>query len=269
MLLAKRQKQIPERLSHYTGIEALKSILSDKEGKGICFWAFSNRSKNDDQEIMMGEYMLNRVLEVLPSSGFSLLKHFGGYENSASISFMEGEVNQHMLKEYGCFRLEFDLRNLGIGIFTEGLVDCEYVANKELKEYADEYCEMIDKKYCSIIDIQKKYGKSSPFVLSYIEENIEMEIDIMQKVFCLKEKKWSEEMEWRKVFKLKKDDSNVHFLEEKPYIKYYFDKELLTGISIFCSDVSLDTAKKDADDILDYISERGYKARVEIKNIDN
>lgn len=111
MLQSRIQKQIPERLSHYTNIEALKSILSDQDGKGICFRAFSNRCKNDDQEIRMGEYMLKRVREVLPTSA-SLLNQFGGYEDSASISFMEGEVNQHMLKEYGCCRLEFNLRGI-------------------------------------------------------------------------------------------------------------------------------------------------------------
>ena len=46
---------MPERLSHYTNKEALKSILSDQEGKGICMRAFSNRCKNDEQEIRMGE----------------------------------------------------------------------------------------------------------------------------------------------------------------------------------------------------------------------
>ena len=91
MLRSIIQKQLPERLSHYTRIEELKSILSDKEGKGICFWAFSNRCKNDDQEIRMGEYMLKRVREVLPPSS-TILNQFGGYEDSGSISFMEGET---------------------------------------------------------------------------------------------------------------------------------------------------------------------------------
>lgn len=96
MLQSRIQRPIPERLSHYTDLNSLKSILSDKEGKGICFWAFSNRCKNDDQEIMMGKYMLKRVREVLPTNA-SLLHQFGGYDNTASVSFMEGHVNKHML----------------------------------------------------------------------------------------------------------------------------------------------------------------------------
>ena len=42
MLQKKKKKQIPERLSHYTNLEALKSILSDQDGKGILrvLWKF-------------------------------------------------------------------------------------------------------------------------------------------------------------------------------------------------------------------------------------
>ena len=145
MLQSRIQRPIPERLSHYTNLEALKSILSDQEGKGICLRAFSNRCKNDDQEIRMGEYMLKRVREILPPSS-TILNQFGGYENSASLSFNEGEVNKHML-EYGLYRLEFDLREIGIGLFFRGLIDCEYVVNDELVEFADEYCEMINNKF--------------------------------------------------------------------------------------------------------------------------
>ena len=39
MLQSRIQRPIPERLSHYTDLTALKSILSDQDGKGICFRA--------------------------------------------------------------------------------------------------------------------------------------------------------------------------------------------------------------------------------------
>ena len=126
MLQSRIQRPIPERLTHYTDMTALKSILSDQDRKGICLWAFSNKHKNDDQEIKMGEYMLKRVRKELPTKS-SLLHQLNGYENTASVSFMEGDVNQHMLDVYGRYRLEFDLRKVGIGILSEGLVDCEYV----------------------------------------------------------------------------------------------------------------------------------------------
>ena len=263
MLQSRIQKQIPERLSHYTNLEALKSILSDQDGKGICFRAFSNRCKNDDQEIRMGEYMLKRVREVLPTSA-SLLNQFGGYEDSGSISFMEGEVNQHMLKEYGCYRLEFDLRGIGVGLLARGLIDCEYVPESELEEFADEYCEMISHKFNSIPTSQEKYGKYSPLVFAHWGDFFMMENDIMTKVFGLKEQQWSEEREWRRVLPLN-DKAKILYCNNKPYIEYYLDKKYLTGITVVCSPDTKGGAQKDADNISNYISERNFKATVRVE----
>ena len=264
MLQSRIQRQIPEKLAHYTNNEALKSILSDKDGRGICMWAFSNKHKNDDQEIKMGEYMLKRVRKSLPTNA-SLLNQFSGYENTASLSFMEGEVNQHMLDEYGRFRLEFDLRRIGIGIFSDGLVDCEYVDVNQLEEYADEYCELISNTLKSIPVLQKKYGKESAPPINNLIEFFMMEQDIIAKVFCLKEQKWSDEKEWRKVFELKANDSNIHYLNGKPYVEYYLDKSFLTGITVFCTFDTLNQARADADEISNYISERGYEVDVRVE----
>ena len=242
MLESRIQKQIPERLSHYTNLNALISILSDQDGKGICFRAYSNKCKNDDQEIVMGKYMLERVLEVLPS-GVSLLNRFGGYEDTGSVSFMEGEVNEHML-EYGHYRIELDLREIGVGLLTNGFVDCEYVPNNQLEEY-----------------VQEKYGKMSAPPINNLYHFLMMEMDIMAKVVCLKEQKWSEEKEWRKVLEMK-PKASIHYYNGKPYMNFYLDKTKLTGITVFCSDDNKDQAQRDADDIRKYISERGYKAKV-------
>lgn len=263
MLQSLIQKQIPERLSHYTNIEALKNILSDEGGKGICLWAFSNKYKNDDQEIKMGEYMLKRVKESLPTNA-SLLNHFSGYENTASVSFMEGDVNQHMLDVYGHFRLEFDLRKLGIGVLTGGLVDCEYVSKNELEGYADEYCEMISSTLNSIPKLQEEYGKLSTPPINKLIEFIMMEMDIMAKVICLKEQKWSEEKEWRKVFELKPKDS-IHYYKGKPYMECYLDKSTLTGITVFSTTDTLDKANADVENIARFISDRDYKAGIRVK----
>ena len=262
MLQSRIQRPIPERLSHYTNIEALKSILSDKEGKGICLWAFSNRHKNDDQEIRMGEYMLKRILNSCSFPQESLLHQFGGYEKTASFSFMEGEVNEHML-EYGHYRLEFDLRELGIGLLIDGLIDCEYVPENELEQYANEYCEMICQTYNSIPDLQKKQGKYSPLVIDRIGGFLMMELDIIGKVLGLKEQQWSDEREWRKVFQLKKDE--IYYYEGKPYVKHYLDKLFLTGITVFYKNGGLAEAQKDADEIRSYISERKYKTKVKVE----
>jgi hypothetical protein len=263
MLHSRIQRQIPERLSHYTTIEAIKSILSDVEGKGICIWAFSNKHKNDDQEIKMGEYMLNRVRKALPTKS-SLLHQLSGYENTASVSFMEGDVNQHMLDVYGHFRLEFDLRKIGIGILANRLIDCEYVDANALEEYADEYCALISSTFKSIPELQKKYGKTSAPPINNLIEFLMMEQDIIAKVFCMKELKWKDEQEWRKVLELKSNES-IHYYNGKPYMEYYLDKSTLTGITVFCTTYTLDKAKTDATSLTNYITERGYNAEVRVE----
>lgn len=264
MLRSSIQKQLPERLSHYTNIEALRSILSDTEGKGICLWAFSNKHKNDDQEIKMGEYMLKRVRKALPTKA-SLLHQLSGYENTASVSFMEGDVNQHMLDVYGRYRLEFDLRKVGIGILSEGLVDCEYVDANELEEYAEEYCALISSTLKSIPELQKKYGKMSAPPVNNLIDFLMMEQDIIAKVFCLKELKWRDEQEWRKVFELKPNDTNTHYLNGKPYVEYYLDKSMLKGITVFCTTITQDKAKVDSESIAHFIAERSYNAEVRVE----
>lgn len=240
------------------------SILFDDDGKGVCLRAFSNKHKNDDQEIKMGEYMLKRVREALPTNA-TLLHQLRGYENTASVSFMEGDVNQHMLDLYGHYRLEFDLRRVGIGILTDGLVDCEYVGESELEEYADEYCALIRSSLKSIPELQKKYGKTSAPPINNLIEFLMMEQDIIAKVFCMKEFKWRDEQEWRKVFELKANDTKIHFLNGKPYVEYYLDKSFLTGVTVFCTSDTLDKAREDADEINRFISERGYKADVRVE----
>ena len=264
MLIERRQRRIPKRLNHYTNFEALKSILSDNEGKGICFWAFSNKYKNDEQEIKMGEYMLKRIITDCSFPKVSTLHKFGGYDNSASISFMEGAVNQHMLDVYGRCRLEFDLRDLGVFSLTGGLIDCEYVAKDELKEYADEYCEEINNKYNSISILQKRFGNSSLPAISSAVDFIMMELDIIKKVLGMKEEKWSEEKEWRIAPELK-NVSEILYFNGKPYVKYFLDKEKLKGITIFCTYDTMAKAREDAGEIRKYISERGYNAKVNVR----
>lgn len=263
MLESRMQRPIPERLSHYTNMAALKSILSNQDGKGICFRAYSNKFKNDDQEIIMGKYMLERVLEVLPS-GASLLNRFGGYEDTGSVSFMEGEVNEHML-EYGHYRIELDLREIGVGLLTNGFVDCEYVPKDQLEEYADEYCEMISSTFNDIPKLQEKYGKYSPQVFFNLGHFFMMELDIMSKVVSVKEEKWKEEKEWRKVIQFKSNESHIHYWQGKPYVNWNLDKTKLTGITVFCSNDNKGQAQRDAEDIKKYISERGYKAKVRVE----
>ena len=144
-------------------------------------------------------------------------------------------------------------------------IDCEYVSESELKEYADEYCEMITSTFNSIPILQKTFGKFSVPPVNTLADFFMMENDIMTKVLGLKEQQWHEEKEWRKVFELKTDNTEIFYHEGKPYVEYFLDKTKLTGITVFCSSSTYDKAQKDADTISRYISERYFDTKVRVE----
>lgn len=86
----------------------------------------------------------------------------------------------------------------------------------------------------------------------------------MAKVISLKELKWSQEKEWRKVIEFK-EGAEVFEFNGKPYTKFYLEKKYLTGITVFRTPDSLDKAYSDADGIKEYISKRGYSAKVMVE----
>lgn len=266
MLKSKIQEPIPERLSHHTNLNACKSILSDSEGKGICFWVISNQCKNDDQEIKMGKYMHERIKEVAWEQ--SLLQQFGGYESSASLSFMEGESTTGMIEKYGSIRLEFDLReHVYLGPMTGGFMNCEYVAEDEMVEYADEYCALLQHQQESIPKLQELYGKHSPIAFGAVGEFLMMEMDIMYKVFTIKEKKWSEEKEWRQVLQLNEGDSDIKLTPDgRPYKEFFLPKEALTGVTILYQQEPFDLFAEKRE-LESFLKEKGYNVPVKTQLI--
>lgn len=252
MLEIKEQRPIPTCLSHHTTLEACKSILSDDEGKGICFYVVSNKHKNDDQEIKMGEKMFKRVRDIVPEK--SLLNNFRGYEDSASLSFMEGESTIGMMKKYGHIRMEFDLRN---NIPTElfGYIDCEYVSENNLEEYINDYCVFVKQK-CKNLNHWDNF-------LSFLM----LEIDIMLKVFSIKEEKWREEKEWRIIEQLKEDDSDIYLTSNgKPYKKSYFSKDVLIGITILY-DKDPFGFEAEKIELENYLKEKGYNIPIKMQKV--
>lgn len=251
MLVTKVQQKIPSKLCHHTSLDALFGILGKDN---ICFWAVSNLRKNDDQEIQMGEYMLNRVREVVPN--LSLLQKFGGYYESASISFMEGDSDAQMISKYGRYRLEFDLRgHVSHGPFTGGFMMCEYVCTDELEAYADEFCDCIT-----------HYIQLAPENVGALMEAVSMEYDAMYKVFTIKEEQWSNEKEWRQIVHLKEGEEDVYYTKEgKPYKNYYFPKEALTGVTIFCK--SNEDYSSEIQKIKSFLKLQGYDVPVRTNSI--
>lgn len=86
----------------------------------------------------------------------------------------------------------------------------------------------------------------------------------MSKAVGLKEQKWCEEREWRKVIELK---TGVEVLQHKgkPYCKYYIDKSYLTGITVFAMQESFDNARKEKKELTAFLSDKGYSAKVRVE----
>ena len=123
----------------------------------------------------------------------------------------------------------------------------------------------IHQKYCGIPVFEFKEKKTPTLDATKLKVDLkQMELDIMGKVFCLKEQQWSEEREWRKVMTLN-DNANIHYHNGKPYVEFYLDKKYLTGITVFCTPDTKDNAQKGVEDIRNYIHDRGYKADVKVE----
>lgn len=198
--------------------------------------------------------MLDRVRKCAPN--LSLLQKFGGYDESASISFMEGNTHLSMLRKYGKYRLEFDLRNnVSHGPFIGGFMKCEYVHEGELKKYADEFCELLV-RFMSM-------AATNPNALV---ELIHMENDTMYKVFTIKEQKWKYENEWRQVLHLKEGAPDVFYTPDgKPYKNFYLPKNVLTGVTVFCNDY--EDISYDVQSVRTFLTTHGYDVPVMIARL--
>lgn len=230
--------KIPTCLSHHTSYEGLIGILTNNIGK-LTFRAVSNRYKNDPEEIKMGMYIFEKAKkEALPQS---LLHRLKGYEDSASISFTEGEVNSHMISEYGLFRLDLDLREYASYGILDNFVECEYVAKKDLEEYANEYA--IEIKNESLALLKAREQNSLANKLNSIIEYYSSSFDLIAKVFSVKEESWKIEKEWRKVIQLNESDEDVKWVNGKPYKNITFPYNALSGITIFFHKIDIPKVK--------------------------
>lgn len=198
---------------------------------------------------------------------YSLLQQLGDYEGSASLSFMEGESTPGMIKKYGNIRLEFDLRkHVSLRVFG-GFMNCEYVVEDEMVEYADEYCALLQHQQESILKLQERCGKQSPFAFNALGEFLMMEMDIMSKVFTIKEKKWSEEKEWRQVLQLKEGDSDIKQTPDgRPYKEFFLPKEALTGMTILYQQEPFKNIAEKSE-LESYLKDKGYNVSVKTERI--
>ena len=130
-----------------------------------------------------------------------------------------------MINEYGKYRLDFDFRkHEQIGtVFSEGFLNCEYVSDEDLLDYAYEYTEELLQRY----ELAKE---NKAWVVDYIM----IVNDLICKIFTVKKKKWEKEKEWRKTVLLDESKSDIFFdSNNRPYKKVYFPRRTLKSVVIF------------------------------------
>jgi len=257
-------RSIPELLSHHTHFDSACSILGVLDEKDeICIRAVSNKTKNDPDEIKMGGYMHKKVCEYLNANGRkSMLQQFRGYENSGSVSFMEGKSSVYMIENYGKIRLDFDLRS----VFSKNnyFYECEYVDKNDIADYANEYISRFENNWNNIVSA--KSGSSNNPVGGFVINRIMMEEDIMAKVFCIKEKQWECEKEWRKIESLNETDTNVLYDDKKrPYKNVYIPKSALKSVVVFCKTGNILKGIRDCLAIRKILCKKGYTAKLKLR----
>lgn len=233
MLSSRTQRKIPACLGHHTNFVNLKSILTGGIGKNkeICFWAFSNMHKNDEEEISMGLRLQNIVNEEMSKiSHASMFQQAGDYKHSASISFMEGPSTKYMMDTYGHFRLNFDLRKVETFGITNFL-DCEYVNKEELDEYGTDYATAYRSNYEELYAKRKSPERYSMSNIDKAKNLIMMDIDLVRKPLIIKETRWQDECEWRKIIEIKDNDDDIYYFEGKPFKKVYYPTSSLIGVT--------------------------------------
>lgn len=221
------QPNTPCRLFHYTKPTNIMSML-DAKCKSVCFWLKNNKDKNDENELKYGRELMERVRDYLNSIDQpSLLNQISGFDNSYSASFTEGVLDDHMLKEYGTARLEFDFRK-----YNERIYKCEYYTEDDLAEL---YKVMIGDLQ-SMEDINRNSRDDLKFLK--ICNLISLEYDLLTKISSIKLKdEWECEGEWRFVLHKQVDDKR-YFRDAEGFerLLMHIPITYLTGITLFYDD---------------------------------
>ena len=238
-LIAIPYQSIPKTLSHYTKCVNFKSILNNSgKNKEICFWANSNNSKNDLNELKIGKEIYDGVKEYLKSQNRpDYLSPSTNEKESFSISFTEGASNIYMIKEkeYGNLRLDFDLTRC---FNNKELLPCEYITNNEIPTYINLFINEYSELFKEIQRFKDSTHKNQIGLKNIIEKYAYLDQSIREKIYLIKAKdKWSEEKEWRKIYYPDNRENSVYYRPNGiPFMKIYLPIASLVSVNLFNAD---------------------------------
>lgn len=257
-------RQIPERLYHYTSMDAAYKIISGGKGKNeeICFWLKNALQKNDEAELSLGTSLIER-----------LQKYMGDSERASLISdvridpklvyfnsFTETDfISSYMLEEYGCSRLEFDFRS---SLYRNDIHECSYFSDEDIPELMECYRSVFDKDWPLISGNTRDIAALADYLLE--------EMSAIRSIPLLKHvDRWSVENEWRHVLHQQENDSRVFPLKDGTLrMKIYYPASSLVGITYF---LTKDNKSRDLSSyyrIKNWVNKKSWDTQVRIVEID-
>ena len=253
---------VPEHLYHYTKGNAAPSIISggcdtDKE---ICFWLKNASQKNDFHELLLGERLVNGLKCYMRDHGrSSVINEVDINPNLVYInSFTENDIpTDHMLKEYGRFRLEFNLR----GFRSDGDIgECTYFGENDIDSMIDYYRDSFDKYWLEI-----SRDNDTIALGNYILGELSAFVSIP---FLKFRDKWVNELEWRHVFHQQDGDGRVFIHKDGfPRMRVFYPAAALVGITCYWDEKDFEDELSFYQLIFDRIHNQGWNTSVRLVHL--
>ena len=247
-------RQLPARLFHYTNGNAALSIISGgvEVDKEICFWLKNARSKNDETELRLGAALIDGLQQYMQRNNrSSVINEININPDLVFInSFSDGEeVTTHMLKEYGNFRLEFDLRACK---YKNDIHECTYFREEDIDELVGCYCAAFDRDWNLISGDTKNINA----LFDYLVEGM----SAVHSIPLLKHsREWEQENEWRHVLYRQPIDERMFILPDgTERMRVCYPASSLTGIKCFSTYETVDNDLLSLETIKDWIVTKGW-----------
>lgn len=226
-------RPIPESLYHYTRGEAALNIISGGGGinKEICFWLKNAKSKNDSSELKLGKALVDGLQNYMNRNKRSSI--FNEVEINSELVYInsfteESDISEHMLDEYGNFRLEFDFR---VCEQKNDIHECIYFKDEDIDELVNSYCATFDRDWQLISGAKKDIDA----LFDYLVEGM----SAVRSIPLLKHmEEWEKENEWRHVLHRQPKDDRIFTLKDgTERMKAYYPVSTLKGITCFSSPI--------------------------------
>lgn len=257
-------RPLPNRLYHFTRGDAAFSIISGGKGlnEEICFWLKNAQTKNDETELKLGAALTDRLKAYMHEHGRSSL--FNEIIINPGLvfinSFTEGEgVSDHMLEEYGNFRLEFDFRGCRLECAFR---ECSYFEESDIDELTACYCSTFDRYWPRISGEEKDINA----LFEYLREGMSA---VMSIPLLKHRKEWEMENEWRQVFHRQPVDNRVFSMrDESPRMKVYYPATSLVGVTCYVDSKNKGKTLPYYYKIKEWVKRHGWKTKVSIVGVD-